>query len=267
MKKKGFTLIELLVVIAIIALLLAILLPSLNRAKELAKRVYCLSNTKSLTMAWIMYADDNEGKIVNSSSTDAYRRGDLGWAPSILLTGYTKRDVETQLKDLEKSALFPYLGDSKGVFRCPTQEKDVRSSYSISHPMNWYYEDPTTGLRYEPCDPSAPYVRNITEIKSPSMRFVFVDEYDLTANSWGMWYVIPAWMDRPSIQHSGGTTFSFADGHNEYWKWKDEFSKEIGAMSADEFFDLYPTWLAYPPALERDDLQRVQRAGWGKIGY
>ncbi len=262
MTKKGFTLIELLVVIAIIALLLAILLPSLNRAKELAKRVYCLSNTKSLTMAWIMYADENDGNIVNSSSTDEYRRGDLGWAPAV-----GGRDVKTQLADLEKSALFPYLGDSKGVFRCPTQEKKVRSSYSISHPMNWYYEDPTTGQRYEPCDPSAPYVRKISDIKLPSNRIVFVDEYDLTANSWGMWYEIPAWMDRPAIQHSGGTTFSFADGHNEYWKWKDEFSKEIGAMSADEFFGLYPTWLAYPPVDEREDLQRVQRAAWGKIGY
>ncbi len=263
MKKKGFTLIELLVVIAIIALLLAILLPSLNRAKELAKRVYCLSNTKSLTMAWIMYTEDNDGEIINSSTTDAYQRGDLGWAPAALLTGapdWLKKDVDTQLADLEKSALFPYLGDSKGVFRCPTQKKELMSSYSISHAMNWY------SAGYEPC-PNAPYVRKISDIKSSGSRLVFIDEYDLSNSSWGVWYEIPAWMDRPSMQHGDGTTFSFADGHNEYWKWKDEFSKEIAAMSTKEFFTAYPTWLAYPPALERDDLQRVHRAAWGKIGW
>jgi len=63
----GFTLVELLVVIAIIAILMAILLPALNRAREQGKRIVCLNNLKQLTLAWILYADDNDGKIVNGA--------------------------------------------------------------------------------------------------------------------------------------------------------------------------------------------------------
>ena len=63
-RKMGFTLIELLVVIAIIAVLMAILMPALNRAREQGKRSTCLSNLKQLTLAWIMYADDNDDKLV-----------------------------------------------------------------------------------------------------------------------------------------------------------------------------------------------------------
>jgi prepilin-type N-terminal cleavage/methylation domain-containing protein len=66
-KKRAFTLIELLVVIAIIALLMSILMPALRAAREQGARAACLSNLKQLTMAWIMYADDNGDKIVGSN--------------------------------------------------------------------------------------------------------------------------------------------------------------------------------------------------------
>ncbi len=67
MKKKGFTLIELLVVIAIIALLIAILMPGLKAAKEIAKKVVCASNARQLTLGWIMYAEANDQKLLCST--------------------------------------------------------------------------------------------------------------------------------------------------------------------------------------------------------
>ena len=67
-KRRGFTLIELLVVITIIALLMAILMPTLNRAREQGKRAACLSNLKQLGLAWILYADDNDDKLVSSEA-------------------------------------------------------------------------------------------------------------------------------------------------------------------------------------------------------
>ena len=68
-KQRGFTLIELLVVIAIIAILMAILMPALNRAREQGKRAACLSNVKQLTLAWILYADDNDGKMASGNTS------------------------------------------------------------------------------------------------------------------------------------------------------------------------------------------------------
>ena len=67
-KKGGFTLIELLVIIAIIAILMAILMPALNRVKEQGKRATCLYNLKQLSLCWIMYADENEDKIINGDN-------------------------------------------------------------------------------------------------------------------------------------------------------------------------------------------------------
>ena len=78
MNKKAFTLIELLVVIAIIALLMAILIPVLHRAREQGARAACLSNLRQLTLAWLLYAEDNDTKIVNGS-TYFSRPGEPAW--------------------------------------------------------------------------------------------------------------------------------------------------------------------------------------------
>ena len=73
----GFTLIELLVVIAIIAILMAILMPALNRVKEQGKRIVCENNLKTLQLSWIMYADENDGKIVNGEGGFNHTSGNL----------------------------------------------------------------------------------------------------------------------------------------------------------------------------------------------
>ena len=62
-QRRGFTLIELLVVIAVIAILMAILMPALNKAREIGKRAVCLSNLKQLTLGWTMYANDYDQRM------------------------------------------------------------------------------------------------------------------------------------------------------------------------------------------------------------
>src|SRR5580698_2124107 len=75
-KREGFTLVELLVVIGIIALLVSILLPSLNRARESAKQTQCLSNLRQLGMAFVMYANENQQKLPYYAPNNMLRADD-----------------------------------------------------------------------------------------------------------------------------------------------------------------------------------------------
>jgi prepilin-type N-terminal cleavage/methylation domain-containing protein len=101
--RNGLTLIELLVVIAIIAVLTAILIPALQRVRVQGKRVSCLSNLKQLQLAWTMYADDNNGKIVNgSASWDAGGENPWAWIPP----GYVSSSEARKI--FERGALYDY---------------------------------------------------------------------------------------------------------------------------------------------------------------
>ncbi len=113
-KRKAFTLIELLVVIAIIAVLMAILIPTLNRAREQGKRAACLSNLKQLQLAWVMYADDNDGKIVNgSASWDAGGENPWAWIPPRHVSSAEALDI------FERGALYDYCSPPT-IFKCPS---------------------------------------------------------------------------------------------------------------------------------------------------
>ena len=106
-KSRGFTLIELLVVIAIIALLMAILIPALNGAREQGKRAACLHNLKGLILAWIMYTDDNDGRLVRGNAGD-----DDGWVRRIG-TLPIEEPIEEQLDAIRNGLLFEYAKMAK----------------------------------------------------------------------------------------------------------------------------------------------------------
>ncbi|MCU0918358.1 MAG: type II secretion system GspH family protein, partial [Planctomycetes bacterium] len=156
MKSKGFTLIELLVVIAIIAILMAVLMPSLQRAREQGKRAACLSNLKQLQLAWIAYADDNDDKIVNGEAeygtagttsipTSGRHRDEKWWVGTDCHSGYMsgeKLPEAQQLSAIRTGALYPFVPADK-AYRCPTGIRGEMRTYTITDAMNGLRRDGT----------------------------------------------------------------------------------------------------------------------------
>jgi prepilin-type N-terminal cleavage/methylation domain-containing protein/prepilin-type processing-associated H-X9-DG protein len=260
-KRSAFTLIELLVVIAIIAILMAILMPALNKAREQGKRAACLSNVKQLVFAWGLYADDNDNKIVNGC-TGVAGEGNVpvdedGW---VHWAGYSDSTTEKhQIEAIKEGTLFPYCKVER-LYKCPTGLRGEMRTYAIVDSMNGW--------------PSGPRIKNRMDIHRPGERIVFVDEGWVTFASWSVPYDTESWWgsvvtqpgilaadnrhkDPPPVRHGDGTNFSFADGHSEYWKWKDRRTIDYGKMIVG----------ADPHQPGNPDLYRVQRAMWGKLGY
>jgi len=203
--RKGFTLIELLVVIAIIAVLMAILMPALNRAREQGKRAACLSNLKQLGLAWIMYADDNDGKMVNGNTeTGGHNKDGTCW---IYFPGHDTT-AKQRIDGIKRGLLFQYCPDLK-LYKCPTGIRGEEATYAIVDAMNGH--DAIPGAKGQ-------ILKNRMQIRRPGQRAVFVDEGRLSPSSWTVWYDQERWWDHPPIRHGKGTNFSFADGHSEYWK-------------------------------------------------
>jgi prepilin-type N-terminal cleavage/methylation domain-containing protein len=155
-KERGFTLIELLIVVAIIAILMAGLLPALHRVREYGKRAVCLGNLKQLQLAWALYANDNEGKIVNGDAGDLKYWGPLAnenepaWVGKCTTrTGavYQATHVPeaTQEAEIQRGALWPYIRELK-TYRCPMGLREELLSYAINIGMNGGPEEGTCNI-------------------------------------------------------------------------------------------------------------------------
>jgi len=250
-KRNAFTLIELLVVIAIIAILMAILMPTLGRAREQGKRIACLNNLKQLTMGWILYADSNDDKITYAN-TGLTGQSTVPW---VRYPG-AGADQEAAMEGIRTGGLYPYCPEVK-LYKCPTGVRGEFVTYAIVDAMNGYDGIPGT---------SKLMVYRRMQIKRADQRIVFLDEGRLSPNSWTLWYDQERWWDQITARHGDGTNFGFADGHSEYWKWKDP--RTIDTAELD-----YDYWQgtgrnggeATQPGNE--DLHRVQRGVWTKLGY
>ena len=259
----GFTLIELLVVIAIIAILMAILMPALNRAKEQGKRAACLSNVKQLTLAWNMYADENDDKIVNgaagfSDTVTAWgeHEDERAW---IEVDNFSV-DVpwETKMDQIRNGALYPYL-KNVNIYRCPTGKRGEAITYSIAFSMNAVNHPWSQGVQ-------GAHVKRRNEIKpNAAARFVFIDEGSMTSDAFAVYYHQEQWFDSPPVRHGDGTNLSFADGHAEYWKWKG--TDTIKHARDDEEYDVTSAGKTPETPSGYQDLYRLQKACWGKLGY
>jgi len=215
--KRAFTLIELLVVIAIIAILAALLLPVLARSKEKGRQTICLSNLKQLQTGWLLYMDD-DSDLMPPNLWDGVAGQAAGSAPGSWVVGNA---MDTTATNILLGVQWRY-NSSLGVYHCPADTalasdgKTTRfRSYSL---LNYLGADPDT------ISPDSTLnMQKGAQLKHPSAVLAFGCE-DATSINDGILLVEPApsteWHDLPAERHSQGCTFSFADGHVEYWKWK-----------------------------------------------
>ncbi|MBN1362500.1 MAG: prepilin-type N-terminal cleavage/methylation domain-containing protein [Sedimentisphaerales bacterium] len=275
---NGFTLIELLVVIAVIAVLLAILIPATQRARELGQRAVCLSNLRQLTMAWIAYADDNDGKLCNGIGFGGGYTN-VGWIPPSWIgrAFWFPKSRDAVLENPDKGALWPYFQDIDS-YRCPRGWDGHAATYAIVSAANGSCMAGTSTSSVNSTvrvGRTVLWFTRLTDITGPgaSLRAVFVDRGYTTLGDFIVAYLEGRWNpgNPPPIHHAAGTTLSMADGHAEYWRWSREtvsMPRVVADIDDLPFEILDPSYEPAPQTGDgRRDLQRLQRATWGRLGY
>jgi prepilin-type N-terminal cleavage/methylation domain-containing protein/prepilin-type processing-associated H-X9-DG protein len=230
-KPAGFTLIELLVVIAIIAILAALLLPVLSKAKAKAEGIGCLSNLKQVQLALLMYPDDNSDKLAENRGNafdNQWVNGNIVW------TSQQSTNIELLVGSLAgaTSEIGPYVAKYVDVFKCPADKIPGNFGPRVrSIAMNGYMGDVgnagapngiMAGLngtkawrRYlKTSDLSRP---------GPSLTWALMDQHPDSIND--PFISMPmnkkTWDDLPASYHNGACGISFADGHADIKKWRD----------------------------------------------
>lgn len=220
---KAFTLIELLVVIAIIAILAAMLLPALSRAKLKAQGIQCVNNSRQFVLAWMMYANDSQDRLVPNPGTgstvaNAWAAGNMQIATD-----------QTNSKLISDALLYPYT-KSIGLYKCPGNQKNMLRGISMNLYMDGTPNPQFTG------PPGFKVFGKLSTITHATQLYVMIDEDDTTINDAQFRVAGSADQinnltssltarDWPATYHGLSAGISFADGHAEMHHWKYGLSK------------------------------------------
>ena len=270
MSRRAFTLIELLVVIAIIAILAAMLMPVLSRAKQRAQGASCLNNGKQLMLALHLYANENND-FYPPNPDDGNTDAGYNWCGGSAGIGGPQEFDPDVLLDPKRSLLIKYLGQDPKLFKCPAdlrtgvyqganpslkgQIVPAARTFSMSQAVGTI--DPGFAATYSshsgvPDLPvTGPWLTGVWHQNlhnnpwrtfgklsdagppSPSDLWVFVDEdaSGLNDAAFAVDMVNEVWRDAPGTYHNIGCGFAFADGHSETHTWDYRSRKELGDIS------------------------------------
>ncbi len=225
-RAHGFTLIELLVVIAIIAILAAMLVPVLSKAKVQAQKTYCMNNLRQIQLAWVMYCNNNDDRIAPVSNHSSVDPTDPQIQPGAIESQMFPGDVATLGNFAKLSLLYPYH-KSDVLWKCPADTKRTSTGPTIrSYSVNGWMNPTLSTASQTYLHPQGAYrvFKKQSDIRSPSEIYILLEESPGTIND--AWFVecpdtTNQWTDMPASYHNKSSMILFSDGHAENRFWTD----------------------------------------------